>query len=72
MSALEDLSDDPVKTLVWVGSSGGALAYGLSKVTDYDLITEVASSNPELAGAAFGIAGGVALLSDFDLIELGD
>lgn len=72
MSVLSDLSDDPVQSLVWVGSAGGALSYGLSKVTDFDLVTEVASSNPELAGAAFGVAGGVALLSDFDVIELGD
>jgi hypothetical protein len=58
--------------LVWIGAAGGSLSYGLSKLTDFDLIAEVASGSPELAGAAFGLAGGLSLASDFGLLELED
>jgi hypothetical protein len=71
MSVLED-SDSFVKPLVWVGSAGGALSYGLSKATDFDLIAEVAAGNAELAGAAFAVAGGLALAADFDVVDLED
>lgn len=71
MSVLED-ADNWVKPAVWLGSAGGALSYGLSKATDFDLIAEFAAGNAELAGAAFAVAGGLALASDFDVVELGD
>ena len=60
----------PVSTAaVWVGSAGGSLAYGLSKTTSFDLVAEIGTS-PELIGGAFLLAGGVALASDFGLLEL--
>jgi len=58
--------------LVYIGSAGGSLSYGLSKLTTFDLVTEVAGSSPEAAGAAFAVAGGIALASDVGLIELED
>ena len=58
--------------LVWIGSAGGAISYGLSKVSDFDLVTEIASGSPELAGVAFLVAGGAALGGDLGLVELGD
>lgn len=63
---------DTATALVWVGSAGGAISYGISKVTDFDLVTEIAGSSPELAGVAFLVAGGAALGGDLGLIELGD
>jgi hypothetical protein len=62
----------PVPGVTYLGTAGGAVAYGLSKVTDFDLITEVASGSPELAGGAFLLAGGAALAADFGLVELED
>jgi hypothetical protein len=63
---------DTSTALVWIGSAGGAISYGLSKVTDFDLVTEIASGSPELAGGAFLLAGGAALAGDLGLVELGD
>lgn len=61
---------DSVKALVWVGAGGGAVSYGLSKITDFDLIAEVAAGQPELAGGAFLAAGAVSLADDFGLTDL--
>jgi uncharacterized membrane protein len=61
---------DATTALIWLGSSGGALAYGLSKLTDFDLVAELLANNPELGGALFAAAGALALAGDFDLVEL--
>jgi hypothetical protein len=63
---------DATTALVWIGSAGGAISYGISKLTDFDLVTEIASGSPELAGGAFLLAGGAALAGDLGLVELGD
>ena len=63
---------EPVEAATYIGAGGGALAYGLSKVTNFDLITEVASGSPELAGGAFLVAGAAGLAANFGLVELED
>jgi uncharacterized membrane protein YuzA (DUF378 family) len=62
---------DTGTALIWIGSAGGSLAYGLSKLTEFDLVTEVLASNPELGGALFAIPGAAALAADFGLLDLG-
>jgi hypothetical protein len=62
----------PVPALTYIGAGGGSLAYGLSKVTDFDLIAEVATGSPELAGGAFLVAGAAGLAANFGLVELGE
>ena len=61
---------DTGTALIWLGSSGGAVAYGLSKLTDFDLVGELLANNPELGGGLFLVAGALALAGDFDLVEL--
>lgn len=63
----------PLTALAYVGTSGGALSYGLSKLTDFDLIAEVSNvigTSPELGAGAFALVGGVALAADFGVVDL--
>lgn len=55
---------------VWVGSAGGSLLYGLKELGTFDLAAEVGSLSPELVGGIFAVVGGVALASDFGVIDL--
>jgi hypothetical protein len=63
---------EPVEAAVYLGSSGGATAYGLAKVQGFDLITEFAGGSPELAGGAFLVAGATGLAANFGVLDLGD
>jgi len=63
---------ETAEAAVYVGSSGGALSYGVAKVQGFDLITKFAGGSPEAAGAAFALAGGVGLAANFGLLNLGE
>lgn len=71
MQFTNPFEDKPTSTAaVWVGSAGGSLLYGLSELGTFDLVAKVGALSPEIVGGVFSLVGGLALASDFGVLQL--